>query len=219
MTLELEQLTLRWRDAPERVLVPPLTCRIPPEAPVTLMGPSGSGKSTLLAALCGTLPAAFTLSGTIQLQGRLLNPLPPEARRVGILFQEDLLFPHLSVGENLAFGLPRSVKGKARQQKVQEALAQIELPEAAQQDPATLSGGQRARVSLMRTLMAEPQALLLDEPFSKLDQALRARFREFVFAHAAARALPVLMVTHDPEDAAAAGGPVLHLSLPARPGS
>lgn len=214
MSLELHQLELRWQEPPGRLLVPPLTCTISPGQPVTLMGPSGSGKSTLLAALCGTLPPAFSLQGRIRLNGRELTTLAPEARRVGILFQDDLLFPHLSVGENLAFGLPRTFRGSIRQQKIQEALEQLELPEAASRDPATLSGGQRARVSLMRTLLAEPEALLLDEPFSKLDQALRQRFRSFVFAHAASRKLPVLLVTHDPEDAQAAGGPVIHLSLP-----
>ncbi len=136
---------------------------------------------------------------------------PPESRRIGILFQDDLLFPHLSVGENLAFGIPRSVDRRARRARIAAALAEAEMPSFESRDPATLSGGQRARVALMRTLLSEPRALLLDEPFSKLDAALRGRIRRFVFDHAIERGLPTLLVTHDPDDAAAAGGPLLEI--------
>jgi putative thiamine transport system ATP-binding protein len=141
----------------------------------------------------------------------------PEARRVGIQFQDDLLFPHLSVGGNLAFGLGARVRGReARRKCVEAALAEADLAGFADRDPATLSGGQRARVALMRTLLAEPRALLLDEPFNKLDAQLRDDVRRFVFDHARERELPVLLVTHDEADARAAGGRVLR--FPDRPG-
>jgi putative thiamine transport system ATP-binding protein len=94
---------------------------------------------------------------------------------------------------------------------IDAALNDIGLPGVADRDPATLSGGQKARVALMRMLLSDPQALLLDEAFSKLDTDLRAQMRDLVFTHARARDLPVLMVTHDHEDAAAAGGPVITL--------
>ena len=127
--------------------------------------------------------------------------MPTEQRRLGLLFQDDVLFPHLSVGQNLAFALPASVRGAAaRRDAVAQALASVELAGFEQRDPATLSGGQRARASLMRTLLAQPQALLLDEPFAKLDVALRTRFRALVFAHVAERGIPTLLVTHDPAD-------------------
>ena len=175
----------------------------------TLMGPSGSGKSTLLAYVCGTLDPAFTASGSVTIDGDPIDRLPPERRRVGILFQDDLLFPHLSVGGNLAFGLSAALRGReARRARVAQALEEIDLAGFADRDPATLSGGQRARVALARALLSEPRVLLLDEPFSKLDAALKRRFRRFVFDHATARGLPVLLVTHDPEDAEASGGPV-----------
>jgi putative thiamine transport system ATP-binding protein len=177
-----------------------------------VMGPSGSGKSTLLSAICGTLDPAFAMSGRILLDGRRIDTLPPERRGVGILFQDDLLFPHLSVGGNLAFGLRREVKGRAaRRVRIEEALASAGLAGLAERDPATLSGGQRARISLLRVLLSEPRALLLDEPFSKLDTALRARFRAFVFEELSRRGLPALLATHDHADAQAAGGRVVEL--------
>jgi len=177
---------------------------------VTLMGPSGCGKSTLLSYVAGSLDPAFAGRGQVWLQGDDITALPPEARRIGIQFQDDLLFPHLSVGGNLAFGLGAHVRGReARRLSVEAALAEADLAGFADRDPATLSGGQRARVALMRTLLAEPRALLLDEPFNKLDAQLRDDVRRFVFDHARERALPVLLVTHDEADGRAAGGRVL----------
>jgi putative thiamine transport system ATP-binding protein len=200
---------------PARVLIAPLTLAVAPGECVTVMGPSGSGKSTLLAFIAGTLDAAFSASGRVALGDRDLTRLPPEARRVGILFQDDLLFPHMSVGGNLAFALPAAVRGRAeRRTRIEAALVEADLAGFADRDPATLSGGQRARVALMRTLLAEPAALLLDEPFSKLDVQLRADIRAFVFAHARRRGLPVLLVTHDPSDAQAAGGRIVGLARP-----
>jgi putative thiamine transport system ATP-binding protein len=181
-----------------------------PGAVTTVMGPSGCGKSSLLSYLCGTLEPAFEASGEVWLDGVAIHELPPERRRVGILFQDDLLFPHLTVGENLAFALPRAVRGRReRRARVEAALREADLAGFARRDPATLSGGQRARVALMRTLLAEPRALLLDEPFGKLDRPLRDRFRRFVFEHARAAGLPTLLVTHDEADAEAAAGAVV----------
>ena len=177
----------------------------------TVMGPSGCGKSSLLAYLCGALPSVFKTSGKIILYDRTLDNLPSHERKLGILFQDDLLFPHLSVGENLAFALPAKIKHQERRDQIEQALEEIELSGMYERDPASLSGGQRARVALMRTLLAQPEALLLDEPFSKLDQELRERFRTQVFAYAVKNQLPTLLVTHDPADAKAAGGDILSL--------
>jgi putative thiamine transport system ATP-binding protein len=168
---------------------------------VTVMGPSGCGKSTLLAFVSGSLDAVFRGTGEVWIGRDEITLTPPERRRIGILFQDDLLFPHLSVGENLAFALAARVRDRAqRQQRVSRALAEAELAGFEARDPATLSGGQRARVALMRTLLSEPRALLLDEPFGRLDAQLRGDFRRFVFRHAAERGLPTLLVTHDPAD-------------------
>jgi putative thiamine transport system ATP-binding protein len=116
------------------------------------------------------------------------------------------------LADNLAFGLPAQIKGAAaRKAAVEQALAAAGLTGLGARDPETLSGGERARAALMRSLLADPKAILLDEPFSKLDTALRAGIRAFAFDHIRARAIPALIVTHDDSDAAAAGGPVLNL--------
>jgi putative thiamine transport system ATP-binding protein len=203
--LELNDLQIRLGDQ----LLVRVTARIAPGEVLTVMGPSGSGKSTLLAALTGTLSSAFRMTGRILLQGRDITDLPPQDRRIGLLFQDDLLFPHLTVAGNLAFALPASLRPRAaRLARIDAALTQMDLQGFGPRDPATLSGGQRARVALARCLLSDPLALALDEPFSRLDTPLRATIRDLVFSHA--RALPVVLVTHDPQDAAAAKGAVIH---------
>jgi putative thiamine transport system ATP-binding protein len=207
--LDLHSVTIRAADAP---LFAPLTLTVPPSTVTTIVGPSGIGKSTLMDFIGGHLARVFTASGSVILGGRDVTRLPAEVRRIGIMFQDAALFPHLSVGDNLAFGLAPHIRGRvARRDAIEVALKQAGLAGFAERDPATLSGGQRARVALMRTLLAEPCALLLDEPFSKLDPDLRGDLRRFVFDHIRDRDIPVLMVTHDEADAAAAGGPVIPL--------
>lgn len=188
-------------------LICDLSLTVQPGEIVTVMGKSGIGKSTLLAFIGGHLDRGFHATGQVLIGSRDLTGIPAERRKVGILFQDDLLFPHLSVGDNLAFGLSSDVKGKAeRRRHIDMALKSAGLEGFADRDPATLSGGQRARAALMRTLLAKPEALLLDEPFSKLDNDLRQDFRDFVFDHGKSQELPILMVTHDEADAEAAGG-------------
>ncbi|WP_421169031.1 ATP-binding cassette domain-containing protein [Aeromonas dhakensis] len=188
----------------ENLLLSLPALQVAPGEVLTLMGPSGCGKSSLLAALAGVLPASgpFRLEGDVTLGARRLTQLPPQARRIGMLFQDDLLFDHLTVAENLMFGMPASVKGhRARREKAVTALALVDLTSQADKLPGALSGGQKARVSLLRALLAEPEALLLDEPFSRLDKPLRAAFRELVFAQIKALAIPAILVTHDEDDA------------------
>jgi putative thiamine transport system ATP-binding protein len=189
-----------------------LDAAVRPGEVLTVMGPSGVGKSTLLAFVGGFLGRDFRAGGQILLNGRDVTALPPERRGIGLLFQDALLLPHLSVAGNLLVGLSAQVKGRAaRRRAVEEALAEVGLEGFADRDPATLSGGQAARVALMRTLLARPEALILDEPFSRLDVPLRAQVRELVFAEARKHGLPVLLVTHDPADAEAAGGRIVEL--------
>jgi len=187
-----------------------LTRHIAPGGVLTVMGSSGAGKSTLLAYVGGFLDPAFSASGTVLVDGEDITALPAERRRVGLLFQDALLFPHMSVIGNLVFALPESVKGReARQGRALNALRGVGLDGLGGRDPDTLSGGEKARVALARVLLSEPRALLLDEPFSRLDADLRRQVRELVFAKARESGLPTLMVTHDPADAEAARGEIV----------
>jgi putative thiamine transport system ATP-binding protein len=206
MSLELDRVQVRYRD---RILFLPVTLSISQGEIATVMGPSGCGKSTLLAAIAGNLEHGFKLDGRIILNGRELNGTAMEKRRVGILFQDDLLFPHFDVYGNLAFGLSAGLKREAKEQRIMEALEQAGLEDFARRDVATLSGGQKARVSLLRTLLAEPETVLLDEPFSKLDMELRESFRVFVYGQIRQLGMPALLVTHDERDSC--GGMIYHL--------
>jgi putative thiamine transport system ATP-binding protein len=206
--LLLDKVTIALQG---RVLLA-VTHLVEPGNVLTVMGPSGSGKSTLLAYIGGFLDGAFSVSGKVFCDGDEITALPAEERHAGILFQDPLLFPHMSVGGNLLFAIPPSVRGKAaRSELVQEALEGVGLAGTAGRDPDTLSGGQKARVALARVLLSAPRMLLLDEPFSKLDAGLRSQMRELVFAKARSSRLPVVLVTHDEADAEAAGGPVVRI--------
>ncbi len=214
--LELREASLSIAG---RALIGPLSLSIAPGEILSLLGPSGVGKSSLLAFVCGVLPRALRGVGRVVLDGENVTALPTQRRRIGILFQDDLLFPHLSVGENLAFGL-RTVEHSRRERArlIDEALEAIGLAGFAARDPATLSGGQRARVALLRALLAQPRALLLDEPFAHLDAQTRGVTREFVLEEVKRRRLPTLLVTHDSDDVRAAGGACVDL-LPSNGGS
>lgn len=198
--LELNRISIAL---PERDLIRDLSVTVAPGQVVAVTGPSGQGKSSLLAYVGGFLPDALQGSGTVNLNGKRIDSLPMEQRRLGVLQQQPLLFPHLNVLENLLFAIPEGQTNRQRRARALDTLAAAGLNQVAYQLPDTLSGGQAARVALLRTLLSEPQALLLDEPFSKLDIALREQIREFVLAQIQQFALPTLLVTHDPEDVAA----------------
>ena len=184
-----------------QALISELNLSVAPGEVFTLMGASGSCKSTLLNWIVGALDPVFSVQGELWLNGVRRDTLPIEARRIGILFQDDLLFPHLSVGQNLAFALPARIQGRAERRRVIESvLADVGLSGFHDRDPGTLSGGQKARISVLRALLAEPEALLLDEPFSKLDAVLRGQFRAFVYDRISQLGIPTLLVTHDPAD-------------------
>lgn len=186
---------------PTATLVQNLDLQVPRGTVHTLMGESGSGKSSVLAAVCGTLDEALQWDGEIRLNGRRIDTLPTQARKVGMLFQEDLLFAHMTVRENLLFAVPPGPQ-PGREAAVLAALVDIEMGAYLHANPATLSGGQRARVALARALLAQPLALLLDEPFSKLDTALRGRMRALIFGMVRSRGIPAVLVTHDTADVA-----------------
>lgn len=175
---------------------------------VALLGPSGSGKTTLLRVLCGFEHAD---AGTVEIDGRsVVGPglhVPTEARRIGYVPQEGALFPHLSVAENMVFGLPRAQR-RARH-RVAELLELVGLPASyADRAPQHLSGGQQQRVALARALAPSPTLVMLDEPFSSLDAALRVETREAVRSALAATGATAVLVTHDQAEALSLGDEV-----------
>jgi len=193
--LSIKNLSLQLPDG--SWLCQSLSFDIAPGSVMVLMGPSGSGKSSILSWITGTLSPAVKASGEVWLGDTNISSTPVEKRNLGLMLQQDYLFPHMTVGQNLKFGLAGGSRSE-REKIVQESLEQAGLAGTSHRDPQTLSGGQRARVSLLRTLLSKPSALLLDEPFSRLDVNLRSTIREFTWSSASE--LAVLLVTHDEND-------------------
>jgi molybdate transport system ATP-binding protein len=184
---------------------------------IVILGPSGAGKSLTLKAIAGLITPS---AGHIRLNGRTLFDaaaginLAPQQRNVAYLFQDYALFPHLTVRQNVAFGLARGWRNPSRNghhPQVEKWLASFGLTELAHQYPDELSGGQRQRTALARALVAEPSALLLDEPFAALDPTLRGQMRHELSALQTRLQVPMIMITHDPDDARLLGEHVLHL--------
>jgi iron(III) transport system ATP-binding protein len=187
----------------ELVAVDDVSFAVAPGETVVLLGPSGCGKTTVLRLVAGLeRPDAGTVTiGGVTVSGPATF-VPGEARGVGMVFQDWALFPHLSVRANVAYGLPRRER---RQGRVERALALVGLADAADRMPATLSGGQQQRVALARTLVRRPAVLLLDEPFSNLDAAMRQQLRAEVAALLARLRVATVFVTHDQEEACELG--------------
>ncbi len=179
---------------------------VPAGGLVALLGPSGCGKTTLLRAIAGL---ERPVAGVVAVGDRVLTGpgafVDPERRRVGMVFQDWALFPHMTVGRNVGFGLSRQ---RRQSGGVEEALALVELTGLGGRLPATLSGGQQQRVALARALAGRPAVLLLDEPFSNLDTTLRAQVRSEVTALLRRLGMTALFVTHDQEEAFVLGDEV-----------
>jgi putative thiamine transport system ATP-binding protein len=206
--LQLEDISAGYGDAPS--LFSGLSLSVARGEMRLVQGASGCGKSTLLGIICGTADAALNWSGDVRLNDRSISALPAEDRRVGLIFQDALLFPHMTVGDNLAFGLAERHR-RDRDTAVASALGIAGLEGFGDRDPATLSGGQAARVALMRTLLAEPDALLMDEAFSALDPERRQAFGRFVREQVRLRQIPALLVSHDAGDAVFSDGKPVRL--------
>ena len=194
----------------ESMLVCGLSFSIPAGAIRLLHGPSGCGKSSLLGILSGTSDPKLSWRGQMTLNGADIGAVPAARRGIGLMFQDPLLFPHMTVGDNLAFGLTSKRQGRAqRQAVVRDALQECGLDGFAERDPASLSGGQKARVALMRALLADPKMLLLDEAFSSLDPELRQQFGQFVARQIETRNIPALLVSHDAGDKSLTSGDII----------
>lgn len=193
--LTLDHLVIGY-DAPLR---DPIDAHVSPGRILGILGPSGCGKSTLLSTIAGITPA---LGGDIRLDDMSIVDVRIDRRRIGLVFQDPLLFDHLSVVDNVAYGLRRQglrredARGRAR-----DLLSWIDMADFAERSVATLSGGQAQRVALARAVAPGPRALLLDEPFSALDAPLRRRLAVETRARIESLGIPAIHVTHDPDEA------------------
>jgi molybdate transport system ATP-binding protein len=184
---------------------------------VVLFGPSGAGKSLTLQAIAGLLrpdEGKITLHGNALFDSKLDVDLKPQARKVAYLFQDYALFPHLNVRQNIGFGLQRgwfNPRARSSHAQIDYWLDALELRGVAGNYPAQLSGGQKQRVALARALVAQPQLLLLDEPFSALDSTLRQRMRLELSELQTRLDIPMVLITHDPDDVAAFGDQVVQI--------
>lgn len=195
----------------DKTLIKDLSFEIANGQVLSIMGPSGIGKSSLLHFLSGSLSPNLITTGEAFLNNQALHTKATQDRKVGLLQQMPLLFPHMSIIENLLFAIPADINKPERIAMAQNALEKLSIPGKANALPKELSGGQQARVALLRTLLSQPDFLLLDEPFSKLDPALRRDVRAFVLSEIQKANIPTLLVTHDSEDAKAMEGECLEL--------
>ncbi len=197
----LHHLTKRYDN--HHTAVDDLCLTLPSGQITALLGPSGCGKTTVLKLIAGLLAPS---GGDIVFNGRSVLPIPPEKRGAVMVFQNHLLFPTMTVFDNVAFGLKmRGEPPGAIAKRVEAMLEQVRLPGFGSRRPHELSGGQQQRVALARTLIVEPQVLLLDEPLSNLDAHLRQEMRDLIFALQRQQGVTTLVVTHDQEEAVILG--------------
>ena len=198
MKLEIEGLCVSLQGSP---VLDRLDLGVREGEILALLGPSGCGKSTLLKTIAGLLPTA---AGSIRIDGEDMSSVPAHRRGAVIVFQELRLFPHRNVADNIAFPLKmQGVDKKNRRLRVEELLEQIQMTGMADRRISQLSGGQQQRVALARALAAGPRLLLLDEPFSSLDEELRGEMRSLVLRLHREHGMTTVLVTHDKEDARA----------------
>jgi len=218
MELELKRLTVELGG---KEILHSLDCRVEDGCFLSLLGPSGCGKSTLLKTVAGILPQS---GGEVWMGGRCVDDLPPHRRGAVIVFQDMRLFPHLTAEENVAFPLKmRGVSRQERRRRALELLERVQLGGLGGRRPHQLSGGQQQRVALARALAAQPNLLLLDEPFSGLDEELRGQMRDLVRRLHDETGCTTLLVTHDREEARVLSDRILRMEagrlLPPEPGA
>ena len=198
--LELINISLKWNSPKEKPFIKNLNLKIDNGNILCVFGKSGVGKSSLINVIAGTTEDNLLFEGEIILNGKILNNIAIEKRKIGLLLQDGALFPHLTVEQNIYFGMNRKLKSKEKLNVINENLKNANMEGFQNRYPHTLSGGQKARIACLRAILSEPKALLLDEPFSSLDPEHRNTFRKFVIDKVKESKIPCLLVTHDETD-------------------
>ena len=211
--LELKNITLKWDSPTEKTLIKNLSIKIENSKILCVFGESGVGKSSLINVISGVNEENLKIEGEIKLNGVILNNIPTEKRKIGLLLQDGTLFPHLTVEQNLLFGMNKSLNKKEKNSLILNYLDKANMSGFQDRYPNTLSGGQKARIACLRAILSEPNALLLDEPFSSLDPSQRNSFREFVVKQVKRANIPCLLVTHDEGDKVISDKTPLNLTL------
>ena len=211
--LELKNITLKWDSPTEKTLIKNLSIKIENSEILCVFGESGVGKSSLINVISGVNEENLKIEGEIKLNGVILNNIPTEKRKIGLLLQDGTLFPHLTVEQNLLFGMNKSLNKKEKSNLILNYLDKANMSGFQDRYPNTLSGGQKARIACLRAILSEPNALLLDEPFSSLDPSQRNSFREFVVKQVKRANIPCLLVTHDEGDKVISDKTPLNLTL------
>ena len=211
--LELKNITLKWVSPKENVLIKNFNCKIKRGNILCLYGVSGVGKSSLINLIAGIFEDNLLFEGEIILNGENINQAPPEKRKIGLLLQDGTLFPHLTVKQNLLFGMNKKLTNKQKSILINENLLKSNMIGFEDRYPNTLSGGQKSRVACLRAILSDPDALLLDEPFSSLDPDQRNSFRLFVVNQVKEKNIPCFLVTHDESDKVISDYEPLNLNL------
>ena len=198
--LELINISLKWNSPKEKPFIKNLNLKIKNGNILCVFGKSGVGKSSLVNVIAGTSDDNLIFEGKIVLNGKILNDIPIEKRKIGLLLQDGALFPHLTVEQNIYFGMNKKLKSKEKLIVIKDNLKKANMDGFQNRYPHTLSGGQKARIACLRAIMSDPEALLLDEPFSSLDPEHRNTFRNFVISRIKESKIPCLLVTHDEAD-------------------
>ena len=198
--LELKNITLKWNSPNEKVFIKDLNLKIKNGEILCIFGASGVGKSSLINVIAGVYEDDLKFQGKIILNGKNLNQVPIEKRKIGLLLQDGTLFPHLTVEQNIFFGMSKKLTYKQNSALITSNLEKSNMVGFEDRYPHTLSGGQKARVACLRAILSGPEALLLDEPFSSIDPDQRNSFREFVVNNIRENKIPCLLVTHDESD-------------------
>ena len=198
--LELRNISLKWFSSKEKPFIKDLNIKVNNGKILTIFGSSGIGKSSLINIIAGVYESNLLFTGDIILNNKKITNTLPEKRKIGLLLQDGVLFPHLSVEQNLIFGITKSLTNKEKYLLINEHLIKANMEGFENRYPNTLSGGQKSRVACLRAILSEPDALLLDEPFSSIDPEQRNSFRLFVANQVREKKIPCILVTHDESD-------------------